>query len=183
MTLPTHGQYFTVISGKPENIDFHMDIFRCVVDPALPLGKVCGTVVAAKYKTKGKFGLKGATYSFTPNEWIFLIYPDELIKELAKLGKEEEERVKPKFNFEEEWFKMNMGGGPHTRTRNPRDSDPYANSSGSRSYGAGPTTTPKPQETIEGAMLKILIMLCHPDKHNNSPASSKAFQYLIKLRD
>ena len=31
-------------------------------------------------------------------------------------------------------------------------------------------------------MLRRLLMLCHPDKHNNSKAANEATQYLLKLR-
>jgi hypothetical protein len=37
-------------------------------------------------------------------------------------------------------------------------------------------------EQMDPEMLKILTLLCHPDKHNNSPAAEKAIKYLLKLR-
>lgn len=46
------------------------------------------------------------------------------------------------------------------------------------------TFNPAPTQSskIPPEMLKILIMLCHPDKHNNSPASTKAIKYLLEQR-
>lgn len=35
---------------------------------------------------------------------------------------------------------------------------------------------------IDKEMLKTLILLCHPDKHNNSSGSEKAIKFLLKLR-
>lgn len=35
---------------------------------------------------------------------------------------------------------------------------------------------------IDENMLKILIRLCHPDKHQNSEMSNKATVYLLSLR-
>jgi hypothetical protein len=36
---------------------------------------------------------------------------------------------------------------------------------------------------IDKDMLKTLIVLCHPDKHKNSPGSEKAMKFLLKLRE
>jgi hypothetical protein len=36
---------------------------------------------------------------------------------------------------------------------------------------------------IEPEMLRRLIQLCHPDKHNNSEASNTATAYLLALRE
>lgn len=35
---------------------------------------------------------------------------------------------------------------------------------------------------IDKEMLKTLILLCHPDKHNNSSGSEKAIKFLLKMR-
>jgi len=41
-------------------------------------------------------------------------------------------------------------------------------------------TTPKSQ--IPADLLKTLIFLVHPDKHDNSPAATEATQFLLSLR-
>jgi hypothetical protein len=41
---------------------------------------------------------------------------------------------------------------------------------------------PQPPQLIEEAMLKRLIYLCHPDKHNNSQAANLATDWLLKQR-
>lgn len=38
------------------------------------------------------------------------------------------------------------------------------------------------EQVIAPDLLKILTLLCHPDKHNNSPAAEKATKYLLKQR-
>lgn len=50
----------------------------------------------------------------------------------------------------------------------------------SYSYTFNPPPTRRSE--IPPDMLKILIMLCHPDKHNNSVASTKAIKYLLEQR-
>ena len=42
--------------------------------------------------------------------------------------------------------------------------------------------TPPPAKGIEPEMLRRLLQLCHPDKHNNSEASNIATCYLLALR-
>lgn len=37
-------------------------------------------------------------------------------------------------------------------------------------------------KTIEPEMLKRLIMLCHPDRHDQSEASKKATQFLLDMK-
>lgn len=46
-------------------------------------------------------------------------------------------------------------------------------------------STDKSQQSsicIDSEMLKILIRLCHPDKHGNNEMSNKATSYLLSLR-
>lgn len=50
-------------------------------------------------------------------------------------------------------------------------------------YGRIAELERKSQATIEPEMLKRIIMLCHPDKHNNSEASIKATQHLLDMRN
>lgn len=40
----------------------------------------------------------------------------------------------------------------------------------------------KPSFSIDPDMLRRLIMLSHPDKHNNSEASKKATQFLLDMK-
>lgn len=40
-----------------------------------------------------------------------------------------------------------------------------------------------PLKDADEDMLKIITMLCHPDKHDGSKASNKATRYLLKIRD
>ncbi len=37
-------------------------------------------------------------------------------------------------------------------------------------------------EGIPPDMLKVLLLLCHPDRHGNSQASTKATQWLLQMR-
>lgn len=37
-------------------------------------------------------------------------------------------------------------------------------------------------ESLPGDMLKLLLLLAHPDKHGNSPASTKATTWLLQQR-
>lgn len=37
-------------------------------------------------------------------------------------------------------------------------------------------------ESIPPDLLKVLLLLCHPDKHNGSKASTKATQWLLEQR-
>jgi hypothetical protein len=39
------------------------------------------------------------------------------------------------------------------------------------------------QPTIPGEMRRLLVLLCHPDKHGNSPAANKATTWLLSLKD
>ena len=43
-------------------------------------------------------------------------------------------------------------------------------------------TQPSRYQSIEPEMLRRIIMLCHPDRHDNSPASGKATQYLLDMK-
>ena len=36
---------------------------------------------------------------------------------------------------------------------------------------------------IDERMLNTIILLCHPDKHNNSEASTKAMKFLLNFRE
>jgi len=46
-----------------------------------------------------------------------------------------------------------------------------------------PTTRTAPAVTpIDPAMLRRLVQLCHPDRHNNSEASNTATRYLLALK-
>jgi hypothetical protein len=50
---------------------------------------------------------------------------------------------------------------------------------------AKPEREGKPEakpETIEPEMLRRLIQLCHPDRHNGSEASLKASQFLLAIK-
>ena len=49
---------------------------------------------------------------------------------------------------------------------------------------AGIGLRPSPPKTlvIEPEMMRRLLHLCHPDKHNNSEAAQKATQWLLKIR-
>lgn len=39
-----------------------------------------------------------------------------------------------------------------------------------------------PPLNVDHEMLRTLISLCHPDRHNNSTAANKATKYLLSLR-
>jgi len=38
------------------------------------------------------------------------------------------------------------------------------------------------RQGIEPQMVRTLLQLCHPDKHNDSPAATRATQYLLSLK-
>jgi hypothetical protein len=44
-------------------------------------------------------------------------------------------------------------------------------------------TSYKPTQVIEKEMLRRLIYLCHPDKHNSSEASLISTKWLLQLKD
>lgn len=49
---------------------------------------------------------------------------------------------------------------------------------------AGPTRTSAPAASpIDPAMLRRLLQLCHPDRHDGSATSVAATQYLLQLRN
>ena len=48
--------------------------------------------------------------------------------------------------------------------------------------GRPATATPPLAKGIEPEMMRRLLQLCHPDKHNNSEASNTATCYLLALR-
>ena len=55
----------------------------------------------------------------------------------------------------------------------------YLKAKGKTAPIARPVTTVEP---IEPGMLRRLIQLCHPDRHNNSEASNTATRYLLALK-
>jgi hypothetical protein len=56
-------------------------------------------------------------------------------------------------------------------------------SSTSGSSGYSRPAPPKPKTLdIDAEMIRRLIQLCHPDKHNGSEASVKATHFLLELR-
>lgn len=78
------------------------------------------------------------------------------------------------FNFGEEWKKICLECWLKNKNKE-REQYKYKQSS-------NPGSNQPKAKTIDPNMLKILIMLCHPDKHNNSQASTKATTYLLGLR-
>ena len=46
-----------------------------------------------------------------------------------------------------------------------------------------PADTPTQAPAIEPEMLRRLVYLCHPDKHNGSEAAHKATAYLLALKE
>jgi hypothetical protein len=52
--------------------------------------------------------------------------------------------------------------------------------------GFGFTTKPQPAPIVHSGipenMFRKLLMLCHPDKHNNSPLATEVTQWLLEQR-
>lgn len=47
---------------------------------------------------------------------------------------------------------------------------------------AAPPPPPAPL-ALDASMLRLLLQLCHPDKHGSSKAATRATQYLLALRE
>lgn len=76
----------------------------------------------------------------------------------------------------EAWKRLCLPCWKKSKQQQTQQEDPFA-----RKPFTG-QARPQPTPVIDPEMMRRLLFLCHPDKHNNSEASQKATQWLLKIR-